>query len=405
MNRNQCFCCLFSISFEFNVFTFICSGLNFQIMGNNNSKPNKQVLEQQKLFENFPEPESIWKIDPKLTLFKSIEDQGLKIGLEHSEKEIISIINEYGCFDNSYLNYRLVVLTHGFRSNANTPWLNNAKNAILSTSNSNEIQVVGILDWGCGADIGLFNYAQAASNCLQTGSWLGKVISQIRRAFPQVDTYGIGHSLGAHLMGMAGRCSDGTFDRITGLDPAGPGFQTANFDKRLSRHDAELVDIIHTDGQDIPYYGTLVPLGDIDFYPNFGWNQPSDDGKINAKPKIQRDRYDNKVPMPSKYGAFISESHGRAIDFFIWSIQNPGRFRTHQQLETEPGIERAVHRIISTLPEHGIEVEMGYHLDSFIQKNLAKCNLLMESRKREKISYKKYYGNYYINTNGIPPWC
>lgn len=376
-------------------------------MGNNGSKSNsnKQVLEQPKLFENFPEPESIWKINPKLTLYKSINDQGLEIGLEHSENEIISLINEHGCFDNSYLNYRLVVLTHGFRSNGNTPWLDDAKKAILSISNSTENEIVGILDWGCGADIGLINYARAASNCLQTGQWLGKVIAHIKSAFPKISIYGIGHSLGAHLMGMAGRCSDGTFDRITGLDPAGPGFQTANFDKRLNRHDAELVDIIHTDGQDIPYYGTLVPLGNIDFYPNFGWNQPSNDGKINVKPIMQRDQYDNKVPIASKYGGFISESHGRAIEFFIWSIQNPGRFRTHQKLESEPGIERAVHRIISILPEHGIEVEMGYHLDSFIQGNFLKCSLLLEPRKQNKISYKKYYGNYYINTNGIPPWC
>merc|ERR1712233_33087 len=66
--------------------------------------------------------------------------------------------------------------------------------------------------------------------------------------------------------------------RVTGLDPAGPQFTTklepgtltiykplksAPRDQRLDETDAEVVDIIHTDGNQ---WGTMRPIGDIDFY-------------------------------------------------------------------------------------------------------------------------------------------
>ena len=62
----------------------------------------------------------------------------------------------------------------------------------------------------------------------------------------------IGHSLGAHVSGLAARelKKDGIIiDRITGLDPAEPFFETENTDpSRLSRRDANFVDVIHSDG-------------------------------------------------------------------------------------------------------------------------------------------------------------
>ena len=62
----------------------------------------------------------------------------------------------------------------------------------------------------------------------------------------------IGHSLGAHLLGYAARNlkrSKIVIDRITGLDPAEPLFETVHrIPKRLSREDANFVDIIHSDG-------------------------------------------------------------------------------------------------------------------------------------------------------------
>lgn len=55
--------------------------------------------------------------------------------------------------------------------------------------------------------------------------------------------------------------------RITGLDPAGPGFNNKAADQRLSEDDAVYVEAIHTDGN-LLGYGE--PLGDVDYFPNGG---------------------------------------------------------------------------------------------------------------------------------------
>lgn len=60
----------------------------------------------------------------------------------------------------------------------------------------------------------------------------------------------IGHSLGAHTAGYAGERIEG-LGRITGLDPAEPYFQGLPPFVRLDPTDANLVDVIHTDGKSI----------------------------------------------------------------------------------------------------------------------------------------------------------
>ncbi|KAH9423432.1 hypothetical protein DERP_003711 [Dermatophagoides pteronyssinus] len=318
-------------------------------------------LEQPRWFGHLPHPNSIDTIEPTLTLF---DRNGTNIEINHKQQMnmVIDIIRKSGCFDQSNDDdddggQRLVIITHGFRSDKHTEWLHECKDAILDFDHSNSVQqwqVVGILGWGGGADIGLVKYQQAASNCFEVGKWLGNFLRKFRQEFPNVSTYGIGHSLGAHLLGMAGRINSGNFDRITGLDPAGPGFQNENHDKRLNNMDALMVDVIHTDGQDIPYFGTLVPLGKIDFYPNYGWNQPSTDERANA-----------------------------------------------------PDVEIGVHRIRSIQPMIDVEVEMGYHLDTFLQMHInSRCSAKnYQHGKTSTTNNRKYWGNYYVHTNAQSPWC
>lgn len=85
----------------------------------------------------------------------------------------------------------------------------------------------------------------------------------------------IGHSLGAHIVGIAGKhlmvYLSRTVAIIFGLDPARPGFDLSQRDRYLHRGDGDLVIIIHTG---MGGYGLSERIGDVDVYPNGGRDQP-----------------------------------------------------------------------------------------------------------------------------------
>ncbi|CAL8100499.1 unnamed protein product [Orchesella dallaii] len=238
----------------------------------------------------------------------------------------------------------LIFIAHGFENDVTTPWVPEMKDRILKATPQ---ATVFLVSWGGGASIGILKYSQAAANTQTVGAWLGLVTHEIRKTInvDGIKIYGIAHSLGSHLMGLAGRQSQ-AFDRITGLDPAGPSFEKVNQENRLCKTDAKVVDVIHTDGYDsvfdpedwfapVNHYGTLIPLGKIDFYPNWGYSQPG-------------------------AGVFtIAGSHHRAIELFLWSIANPGKFVTNTALVRMPEFEKPVKEVKYVVER----VEMGYHLN------------------------------------------
>lgn len=61
-----------------------------------------------------------------------------------------------------------------------------------------------------------------------------------------------------------------------GMDAAGPYFEGTPNRVRLDPGDAYFVDAIHTDGQSITNlaWGINEPVGNVDFYPNGGVDQP-----------------------------------------------------------------------------------------------------------------------------------
>ncbi|EEC13560.1 lipase, putative [Ixodes scapularis] len=88
----------------------------------------------------------------------------------------------------------------------------------------------------------------------------------------------IGCSIGAHVAGFAGKYLKSQIGRITGLDPASPRYKNLASQKRLSRTDAEFVDVIHTDVSGmVPFggFGLREPIGHLDFFPNGGDKQPN----------------------------------------------------------------------------------------------------------------------------------
>lgn len=117
----------------------------------------------------------------------------------------------------------------------------------------------------------------------------------------------IGHSLGAHAMGWAGRSvKSGRVPRITALDAASPCFETkltsSCFDGNyvsVSKDDADFVDAIHTHAR---FYGYTRPIGHVDFYPNGGFAQPG-----------------------CTLLQFGTCSHSRSIDLFAESINPSSR--------------------------------------------------------------------------------
>lgn len=126
------------------------------------------------------------------------------------------------------------------------------KDYILDIScNQNGYNVI-IVDWHKGGVE--MNYLQAAANTRVVGNMIAHFIKQLH------DTSGvttdsfhlIGHSLGAHIVGAAGEGTQtlklGKVKRITGLDPAGPGFADEDPLTRLDITDGSLVNILHTNG-------------------------------------------------------------------------------------------------------------------------------------------------------------
>lgn len=122
------------------------------------------------------------------------------------------------------------------------------------------------------------NYYKARNRAIHVGGSLARLIDFL------VENHGlqldrvlvVGHSLGAHVAGIAGhKLRSGRLPIIIGLDPAYPLFLRGNTAARLSVHDADYVQVIHTNGNKL---GMQYPIGDADFYPNWGLIQPGCEG-------------------------------------------------------------------------------------------------------------------------------
>ncbi|BES94214.1 Lipase [Nesidiocoris tenuis] len=148
-------------------------------------------------------------------------------------------------------------------------------------------------------------------SALQT-AYIGGVIASLinkllsLQAISVKNLHLIGHSLGAHVMGNAGSMIEGKPARITGLDPAKPGFEGLMAEKyRLDATDADFVDIIHSAAGAAGYYGSL---GHVDFYPNGG--TPPQPGCFDMSQPWQ----------------LIGCSHARSYYYYIESISDPDGF-------------------------------------------------------------------------------
>lgn len=183
------------------------------------------------------------------------------------EYQILHINDSNSLWNSNFnINNKVKVLTHGWLNHGFSPMPESIKEAYLNVSDLNIV----VVDWGVAANV---NYIVASYNVAQVGRLLTEFLNfLIGEGISMNDVHLIGHSLGAHVVGIAGAyVRKGPIDTITGLDPALPLFTLGNPDARLDKHDARHVEVIHTCGG---YLGFASPLGHMDFYPNGGTRQP-----------------------------------------------------------------------------------------------------------------------------------
>lgn len=155
---------------------------------------------------------------------------------------------------------RTSLFVHGFDESVETEDVKMVTSALLEATDDNVLAV----DYRDLADrlytTSVF-YVQPVAQAIANG-----LNSMIDAGLNPEKLYIIGHSLGAHVAGNIGRSLKVKIYRITALDAAGPLFYFVG--SRLEPTDAKFVDAIHTD---MGFYGTYLPVGIVNFYPNFGY--------------------------------------------------------------------------------------------------------------------------------------
>lgn len=214
-------------------------------------------------------------------------------------------------------NIETIFMSHGYQSSAEGE---HGCETFVQTYNKagRDVQVICI-DWRNLASLSAWDvlmnggaYNGEAQNSVDVGWWMGRLLDSLveKTGLDSSKVHLIGHSLGAHVVGMMGRTftsiSGKQVARVTGLDPAGPLFvrDAYGLNKHMiGRDSAAFVDIIHSNGAFDPYayeaqFGALQALGHADFYPNGGMRQGASGCSVSA-------------------GIC---SHGRSIVYYLHSI-------------------------------------------------------------------------------------
>uniref|UniRef100_A0A182PC85 Lipase domain-containing protein n=1 Tax=Anopheles epiroticus TaxID=199890 RepID=A0A182PC85_9DIPT len=179
-------------------------------------------------------------------------------------------LNDLAALQNSTFDIRSPtrILIHG--------WLNDWKSAAVrglaqAYVAKGAYNVIGI-DWSAGASTIVYLAAR-----LRVGAVADAVAKQIelllRAGQHPSQIVLVGHSLGAHIAGLAGKHfqAERKLAAVIALDPAGPLFGADKPLERVDAQDAMYVEVIHTNKG---LLGHRDALGQADFYPNGGRSQP-----------------------------------------------------------------------------------------------------------------------------------
>ncbi|CAM4595406.1 unnamed protein product [Caretta caretta] len=194
-----------------------------------------------------------------------------------NNSQVISAIHPSTIKDSHFCSHRKTrFIVHGFMSTGKRGWVVKMCLLLVEVEDVNCIAV----DWAEGAK-GI--YISAVNNIRVVGAEIAYFINTLMKMFRYCPSHIhiIGHSLGAHVAGDAGRRIRG-IKRITGLDPAGPLFEGTPPKVRLDPTDARFVDVIHSNAAQFPTVGAGIvnTSGHLDFYPNGGSIMPGCDDVI-----------------------------------------------------------------------------------------------------------------------------
>ncbi|XP_050665777.1 pancreatic triacylglycerol lipase-like isoform X2 [Leptidea sinapis] len=239
------------------------------------------------------------------------------------------------------------MIVHGFMSHSNASWVNDMTKGFLKMEDLNIIAV----DWSKGGNT--WKYWRAVANTRRVGSDTTGFMRQLISATGAniKDFHFVGHSLGAHIAAYVSYHL-GRVARVTGLDPAQPCFNNSTSVERLDKTDADFVDIIHTNGRLLEKigFGLPDPVGDADFYPNGGMQQP---GCVNDTTSI----WAKLFPTTTNKLQQAICSHGRAYLLFTESLLNENcRFRGYRWNLTYEGVNAS---LVAACDLQGSCAEMG----------------------------------------------
>lgn len=266
-------------------------------------------------------------------------------------------------------------ITHGFIDTGNTEWLKRVARALITQGDYNVIRV----NWGAGS---LPMYYSAAANTRVVGLEIAYLVNFF------IDHYGvdpanvhlIGHSLGSHTSGYAGEKIPG-LGRITGLDPAGPYYTATPEFIRLDASDAVYVDNIHTDADTILLlgYGTEQEMGNVDFYPNSGHDQPGCD-PVNIGIEIIDDIGEGGRDLAAC-------SHDRSVELFEDSLSEPCPYLAHECYDYD-SFEKG--RCASCKEDNSACAYMGIHADQYVSKERKNVRMYLDTDKQVPYCYYHY---------------
>lgn len=238
---------------------------------------------------------SVLALDPLSLIFGqgNPEDVGFYLYSNSSnyslEAGVLLDLNNNSTIRDAYFipNALTTVIIHGYGNNYTCWFPQEVKDLYFQNNLARNIIAV---DWGKLAANNASevpSYIYGANNVNIVADRVGKLVVLIQqlRNIPFSSFHLVGWSLGAHVAGAAGytvQTSTGqNVSRVTGLDPAGPGFflnspicngsvsVTNNtcgiFYRQLTPTDGSFVDTVHTDRGE---YGTLENDGQCDFFMN-----------------------------------------------------------------------------------------------------------------------------------------